>query len=242
MSELHDEPSRWLEGGGPDGLDADLLDALEATQGDFASDAQLADAEARLMGVIGGGGGGGGGPGGEPPAGVPEAAASTSQALPAALLASGVVIAGLVAFYWPSEEAVVPPAPVAQEPVVDEEVEEEAETEPASPVEAESAALVAPEPTPEAEPTRPASRTLDEGELLERARRRVRSRPAAALRILSTHRARFPDGVLAEERDALWIEALHGRGREAEARAAFDRFGARYPRSVHRVRLRSLFE
>lgn len=231
MSGKHD-PDRWLDTGD---VDPDLLEALEATQSDFPTAAQLAAVEASIVGTIGGGGGGGGGGSSGGPTSIPPAAGATmSPAIPAALVALGLV-GGAVAFLWPDD---APPAPTVQSPpvAVVEAPEDDAppETAPSEP------AVEAPnEPEPETEPA-PAA-PLDEGELLERARRRVRSSPAGALRLLRTHRRRFPAGVLSEERDALWVEALHRRGRVDEARASFDAFARAYPGSVHRVRLRSLF-
>ncbi len=230
------EPQRWLDE--PGDLELDLRAALEATQADFAGDAQLAAAEARLLGVIGAGGGGGGGPGASAP---PAATAATAPtyAIPAALAAAGVIAAGVIALLWPREAAppppTPPPAPVASEPLT---APAPAELPPVA--ETPSPAPVPPPAAPATDPP-PATRPLDEGALLERARRRVRTRPASAIRLLATHRARFPDGALAEEREALFVEALHARGRHDEARAALDRFRTRYPRSVHRVHLQSLF-
>ncbi len=231
MSQDKHDPGRWLETGD---VDPDLLEALEAAQSDFPSDAQLAAVEASILGTIGGGGGGGGSGGSGGPTSIPPAAGVTiSPAIPAALVALGLV-AGAVAFLWPNDPA--PPSPAVESPpmvVVEEPAEEPAPT-PAS-----SGPVV--EAPPEPEPTTAPATPLDEGELLERARRRVRSNPAGALRLLRTHRRRFPAGVLSEERDALWVEALHRRGRVDDARTSFDAFVRAYPGSVHRVRLRSLF-
>lgn len=58
-----------------------------------------------------------------------------------------------------------------------------------------------------------------EAALLERARREMRSAPAAALTLASEHASRFPQGQLASERTLIQIDALHRLGRDAEARA-----------------------
>ena len=54
----------------------------------------------------------------------------------------------------------------------------------------------------------------------------------ATLRTLTTHAARFPKSVLAEEREALQIKALAESDRVPEARALAARFRARHPRSL----------
>jgi hypothetical protein len=58
-----------------------------------------------------------------------------------------------------------------------------------------------------------------------------RSDPEAALGLLATHAARFPRGVLAEERVALQIRALSRLGRRAEAQALLSTMRASYPHS-----------
>jgi hypothetical protein len=69
--------------------------------------------------------------------------------------------------------------------------------------------------------------------LLRQARADVAgARFSAALTSIAEHERRFPAGRLREERDALRVKALAGLGRSEDARAAAERFGARYPRSV----------
>jgi hypothetical protein len=53
----------------------------------------------------------------------------------------------------------------------------------------------------------------------------------AAMRSLAKHQREFPNGQLAEEREALRIRALWGLGRKPAAEAAADAFRTRYPRS-----------
>ncbi|HEX2671204.1 MAG TPA: hypothetical protein VHM25_10060 [Polyangiaceae bacterium] len=60
----------------------------------------------------------------------------------------------------------------------------------------------------------------------------ARSDYSATLRTLTTHSARFPKSVLAEERDALQIKALAASGRVQEARSLASRFQARHPQSL----------
>jgi len=54
------------------------------------------------------------------------------------------------------------------------------------------------------------------------------------------HRARFPDGAHAEERDRIAIEALVRLGGIDDARVAGDRFFSRYPQSIYRSRIEDL--
>jgi len=58
-----------------------------------------------------------------------------------------------------------------------------------------------------------------------------------ALVLLAEHARRFPDGRLAEEREALRIRSLEGAGRGDEARHALAAFGRRFPRSALLPRL-----
>jgi hypothetical protein len=53
-----------------------------------------------------------------------------------------------------------------------------------------------------------------------------------ALRLLAEHGRRFPNGRLAEEREALRVRALSGSGRSDAARLAAHSFAVRFPRSV----------
>jgi hypothetical protein len=62
--------------------------------------------------------------------------------------------------------------------------------------------------------------------------------PDRALENLAAHRSRFPKAILAEERDALEIQALVRAGRYREARDRARAFGDRWPESLfgHTVR------
>jgi hypothetical protein len=64
----------------------------------------------------------------------------------------------------------------------------------------------------------------------------TRRRPAgcstAAPEILTKHAQRFPRGVLAEEREALTIDAFVASGRYDEARRRVEGFRSRYPGSL----------
>lgn len=62
--------------------------------------------------------------------------------------------------------------------------------------------------------------------------------PSLAMKVLERHAARFPDGVLAQERAGLRILALCDLGEIERARAEAERFLERWPRAsmAHRVR------
>ena len=55
---------------------------------------------------------------------------------------------------------------------------------------------------------------------------------STALIVLAEHARRFPNGRLAEEREALRVRSLSGSGRIREAQHAAAAFAARFPRSV----------
>lgn len=77
-------------------------------------------------------------------------------------------------------------------------------------------------------------------ELLHRAQTAHAGRDfVAALALLAEHGRRFPNGRLAEEREALHVRALMGFGRINEARRAAAAFAERFPRSVLLPRLAS---
>ena len=92
-------------------------------------------------------------------------------------------------------------------------------------------------PSPAAAP--PSDRPT-EIELLRAARRNIATSPARALDIVGEHQERFPRGALAQEREALAVEALVRVGRRAEARRRAERFLQRHPDSVHRSRIETI--
>ena len=81
---------------------------------------------------------------------------------------------------------------------------------------------------------------LDDAGLLQAARRIVVSNPSHALGLTHEDALRFPLSPLAEERDALRIEALSRLGRLTQARTELDDFERTHPRSPYRHRLEAL--
>jgi len=91
--------------------------------------------------------------------------------------------------------------------------------------------LVPPTPAHSARPNGDVGTT--ELELLARAHAAYTQRDfARAISLVSELNRRFPNGHLAEEREALRIRSLTGAGRAAEAQRAAAAFAVRFPRSV----------
>ncbi len=76
--------------------------------------------------------------------------------------------------------------------------------------------------------------------LVERAQAQLAVDPAAALSACEAHAAQFPEGLLAQEREAAAIQAFAALGRREEAQARLGAFAERWPRSAHLERLRRL--
>jgi hypothetical protein len=103
---------------------------------------------------------------------------------------------------------------------------------------------VAPEVTPTRKPHRPARvATAQESyaaelQLLHRAQAAYTRRDfSGALILVAEHGRGFPNGRLAEQREALRVRSLAGSGRAEEARHAVGAFARRFPRSVLLQRL-----
>ncbi len=101
---------------------------------------------------------------------------------------------------------------------------------------APSAAPDAPAVTPSAAPSAKASPARDlsaERGMLDGARAALgRGDPLAALVAVKGHERQFPRGALAEERDALYVQALAQSGKMPEARARATKFKQTYPDSM----------
>ena len=95
-------------------------------------------------------------------------------------------------------------------------------------------------PRPNAAPTKEvvenarASRLREESEMILGARRVLRAGdPLRALTLLDAARARFPEGILVQEREALSIEALVRSGQRALATKRAEAFLRAFPKSPH---------
>jgi hypothetical protein len=108
-----------------------------------------------------------------------------------------------------------------------------------APAEASASAEAAPTPAnsaasenrPSAAAHKPA---LSEAALLERARAALASDPARALALTRQHQARFPSGVLKQEREVIAIEALRRLGQSKAASERAGSFEQAFPDSAHR--------
>jgi hypothetical protein len=128
----------------------------------------------------------------------------------------------------PAPPAIVagPPAPAPAPPAID--------------------AVVAFNPVAPVRPAAPTPRGVEGGDteiaILEAAQDRLASNPAAALAYAERHAARFPGGVLAQEREVIAIESLVRLHRDAEARQRAERFYRDFPSSAHRARIEALVD
>lgn len=119
--------------------------------------------------------------------------------------------------------AAVPARPQAPSPVAEPAAIEDV----ASP----DSALVAEKPS--TAPSESSSKDDLRGEqrLLDKARRVLSGAPRHALRLVRRHKARYGQGLLREERDALWVQALVQAGKLTRAKRLARIFLKRYPRS-----------
>lgn len=96
-----------------------------------------------------------------------------------------------------------------------------------------------------AEPTERISDTALAGErgILDIAHTALaRGQTDGAIAELEKHARLYPKGQLAEEREALWVQALVGAGRYADARARGAQFGRQFPKSMLLPTVRATLE
>jgi hypothetical protein len=89
----------------------------------------------------------------------------------------------------------------------------------------------------------PAQQPTDADEelrLVGAAQRALPGDPALALALIREHARRFPNGDLAQERDAVYVSALWETGRRDEARARARRFAQEHPGSTYVGRMREI--
>ncbi|AKV00300.1 hypothetical protein AKJ09_06963 [Labilithrix luteola] len=145
---------------------------------------------------------------------------------------SHVAVAKSISARTPTKLPLVnPPAPAAPEPV--------AAVDPPVPSKVDEPAA---SPAPEASPSAPIARAPSgESEVayLRRAQASLNMNPTRALALADEHPSRFPEGVLAQEREVIAIDALVKLRRTAEARTRAGAFRSRYPSSAHLARVLS---
>jgi len=141
--------------------------------------------------------------------------------------------------------AVMPSPPVAPAhpdealaPVIQDQIDT-----PVSPKAAETARTrgkhrgVVHQPSHQPEPASTEATSPDEFALLRAARQAVAGQPERALSLTEEHAQRFPSGMLAQEREAIAIEALAKLGREAQAQSRAHTFLKAHPGSPYRPRI-----
>ncbi len=101
-------------------------------------------------------------------------------------------------------------------------------------------ASAAPAPGPRGSEPAPVEDPAAEVSLVSRAQTAARTSPAEALRLCEEHARRYPRGSLAQEREALAIEALVGLARREDAKARATRFKAAFPSSGHLRKLEAM--
>ena len=82
-----------------------------------------------------------------------------------------------------------------------------------------------------------ATTSADEYRLLRAARQALADHPARALDLADEHTHRFAHGMLAQEREAIAVEALVQLGREGQAKTRAQAFFVSYPSSPYRSRV-----
>jgi hypothetical protein len=223
-----DDPSRLLDS--PE-APAGLREVLKAAQSDVGSDAQLARLATRLGPLLG--------PAVAAPTGA-VAAASASGAAKLGLAAVALILVGGGAWLYSAPgsqpQSAPPPTPISA-PAAPAPPHQLAPQAPAVAVPESPASVHAPEETkPAAKPAPPVQ--LSEAELLEQARRALKSDPARALSRANEHRSRFPGGVLVQEREVIAIQALRQLGRSDEADRRTAAFEKAFPGSAFQRKLK----
>jgi hypothetical protein len=223
--------------------DGELRALLEAGRDELPTTAQLGGLAAKLGPILGPGGPGGHGGGGAAAAAKAGASGAIAKVLGAVTIAVVVGGGAVHSFRTRATSEAIPTtqstsAVVAVTPMPNAAPPEE----PPPPAPSPPVVAVAPRPTPHAAPraTTAVEDPNAEVTLLQGAHSALPSDPARTLAICAEHARRFPDGLMAQEREVLAIEALVKTGRTDDARARADRFAAAYPSSTHLRRIHAV--
>jgi hypothetical protein len=231
MSEPKDPPRLFEPSSG---ASDELRNLFEHAQRDVPTPAQLASLEAKLGPIL------------DAPPPAPAAPAAPSLAkIGLGLLGGGALVAGV---WLAMGRDAPPPSPVkpaatAATPAAPPAPSIPAEAAPSEPAASPSALAPPSAHAPAASPAQVTGTTakrapaIPEPELLERARGSLRSSPERALSLTRQHQLDFPNGVLAQEREVIAIEALRRLGRTEEAARRRERFERLYPQSAHQRKL-----
>jgi hypothetical protein len=128
----------------------------------------------------------------------------------------------------------LPAAPVASETAAASPLLPTLPTLPTAPTEGSSTvATVRAAEVPRRGAPRDPGTLAEESPLIDRARAQLGAgKPSLALLLLGQHARRFGHGQLAEEREALWVQALVANGNTEEARTRAVQFRRHFPRSI----------
>jgi hypothetical protein len=182
----------------------------------------------------------------------------SSALLRFAFLGAGIVGLGMGAWWWSGQgapELAHRPTPIAAQqaeaqliepPVIEAALTLPAEPSikaaPMEPIAAKAPARpVAPRPRVY-KPKEQSANPEAELALLGRAQGLLDRDPDGALDVLGEHARAYERGVFIEEREVLALEAESKLGHKALARARAERFMAKFPRSAHARRVRTLLE
>ncbi len=214
-----------------------LRSLLQAAEHDGATSDQLARLKARLPP------GTAGGPGHAGPSGSPLSAATAASPLPWKATAAIIVAAALAGGGWAVLSGRASPEVPAAAPIVScSAAESSAPPEVLTPSTPQalvmtqpsaSVTIVAASARPIAVQPPTASSQPSETALLDEARRVMSDHPGRALALLRRHRQLYPDGMLAQEREVLMVDALTRLGRSTEAQQQADQFRSAHPGSVY---------
>jgi hypothetical protein len=102
--------------------------------------------------------------------------------------------------------------------------------------------VAVPSPPSSAPPSRSSQLTAERAILDEARQALAHGDPARALDRVELHRRSFPSPLLAEERDAMWVQALVKAGRSDDARARGEAFRKRFPDSLFSPAVESALE
>jgi hypothetical protein len=245
-------PRRWTESEAE--IPPGLRDWLEHERAEGPSDAFLRDLAARVSATLDAG---------------PNAVAEGSGASQAATttfmriarivgtaLAIGVTLAIGATFYRTppkSGDSGAPPAerlspvviaaalPSAEPPSPSPPVSEPPAPDPAQGPEMHALRRQPPQARPARGAVQPSlSDPAAELELLRRARGQLASAPQRALDTTDQHRTQYRNGVFAQEREAIAIEALIRLGKHAQVQRRVSAFHSHYPNSAYRRRLQTI--
>ncbi|WP_437963660.1 hypothetical protein WMF04_28500 [Sorangium sp. So ce260] len=148
-------------------------------------------------------------------------------------IAGGLAAAFPVLLAGCSDQALGAPAPGAEPPP-------RAAARPELPSRSAGQGGAAARPAAQGAALRERDELLQEAGRLAEIRAALARSPEAPLALLDEHRAEFPRGRLAAERELIAIDALLRRGRADHARARAEAFLAQFPSSPHAGRVQRL--